>query len=139
MGKEAGAGRRISGAHSFVEGSEEVDLLCEGIQPGLQLCLVQVGSVHLLGEETHPQNEVSFREAEETLEKGFLSGLGGTHLLQGHEVALNGRTLVQLLFISGMEVEGWSRLVLNLKTSRFQEQSLVFLVCTVLYFGLIAL
>lgn len=43
-----------SGAHSFVEGSEEVDLLCEGIQPGLQLCLVQAGSVHLLGEETSP-------------------------------------------------------------------------------------
>lgn len=66
-----------AGAHSFVEGSEEVDLLHEGIQPGLQLCLVQVGSVHLLGEETHHQNEVSFKEAEEKLGKGFLAGPGG--------------------------------------------------------------
>lgn len=41
-----------AGAYCFIKGSEEIYLLHEGVQPGLQLSLVHVGTIHLLEEET---------------------------------------------------------------------------------------
>lgn len=52
-----------AGAYGFIEGSEEIYLLHKGVQPGLQLRLVHVGSIYLLEEETHHKNEVVFGEA----------------------------------------------------------------------------
>lgn len=113
-----------AGAYGFIEGSEEIDLLHKGVQPGLQLCLVHVGSVHLLGEETHHKNEAVFGEAEEKLTNVFLATLVRgweaqrvcTHLLQDHKFVLDSCVLVDLLFVSA----GWKwRVGLGLYKSYF--------------------
>lgn len=114
-----------TGAYCFIKGSEEIYLLHEGVQPGLQLSLVHVGSIHLLEEETHHKNEAVFRgEA-----AGCVSCCGHadssqawevqhacTHLLQDHKFVLDSCALVDLFFISA----GWKwRVGLGLCRSRF--------------------
>ena len=74
----------------------------------MKLCLVCVGSIHLLEEEMHHKDEVIFREAEEKLGNVFLATLvqgwgpqrACTHLLQDHKFILDSCVLVDLLFIS---------------------------------------
>lgn len=106
----------------------------------MQLCLVHVGSIHLLEEETRHKNEAVFREAEETmflatLVQGREAQRAGTHLLQDHEFVLDSCVLVDLLFVSA----GWKRSVgLGLYKTYFLFSGpdsyfgVVFFVCTVL-------